>query len=714
MNRFPFFWFLTFLLISPVLPAGGDGDTAGPDFAMPGQILDIPLIETPPVIDGHFDTKIYKSFVKMEGFFQVEPKYNQFSSRKTAVYMAYDRDNLYVAFKAYCDDPANIRASYSIRDDLKHNDWIELVIDPFNSRVRGFSFAANPLGVQKDGIFDENIDAIEVDASWDTLYQTAGKIHDWGYCVEMKIPFKSFRFPANTNPQQWGFHLSRWIAANSEVTQYFYYDRQNSSWMSQAGIMRLEENIKPGLHMELVPFITAQQHNEEGTELDGGLNFKYGISSDTTLDVTVNPDFSHIEADEGQIDINRRYALYYPEKRPFFQEGKDMFQTPVEVFYSRRIHSPDVGAKLTGRMGRSSFGIVSALDRRSNRSVWDVQGDHQGERGFFNVLRYRYDIAGQSNIGFTATDKRYGNGFYNSVLGVDSHLRLNKNITSDFQALYSATSQNGTESGHSLYGAVTFVNDHVDASFSALRISPEFDAQAGFVKRTGVKEYNGQFIYKFFPEKSYFKSGGPMVLAGYSDDWQDEAIDRYLHMGFGFSTILNSYLSVFVEKNQERFNGVDFHMNYARLHLFCSPLKWLTFGGSYGGGQRIFYADNPYLGDSRGLSAWFELSPISRFVLTGNWIFDYFYNRDTGETIYKMDIVRLKGEFLFNRRFRLRGIWEYNDYYHQHYGDLLFSYQYNHGTVVYLGYSSARERLEGLWRKKGHTFFLKFSYLFRK
>jgi len=671
----------------------------------------IPRINKPPKIDGVIDNIYYKNFLKLDDFQQVEPKYNEPPTQKTEFFIAHDSDYLYIAFKAYDNKPSQIRASISRRDQLQNDDLVGIIIDPFHTQLRAFIFIMNPLGIQAEGIRDDSSHRRQEDFSWDTIWYSKGKLYPWGYFVEAKIPFKSLRFPAEGKTHQWGFHAFRKIPRNSELDSLIHIDRKIRGMINQAGTLIIEDNIKPGLHLELIPSITGLKNEEQSFKPEFGFSFKDSLTSDITLDFAYNPDFSQIESDEGKIDVNQRYALYYSEKRPFFLEAAEIFKTPIQVFYSRRIAKPKFGAKITGRYGRSGFGFITAYDTASFESLWDVSEGGE-DNAYVNIARYKYEVWNGSFLGLTLTDKRWGNGYYNTVGGIDGYLRKGNFIIS-FQGLASTTAKEKKINGSAFQGEFSYGEEHFNFLVGTKLISPDFDAQEGFIKRTDMRSYYSWTGYTFYPEKKFFLNGGPSVFLNYITDWKGEKTDQSARFSFRVRFTGDSSLNIFYSNSFEKYNENGFNKNTVGFFFNSSPTKYLSFGGGGRVGDGIYYSDDPFLGFDISGHLYTTLLPLNRLSIQASYVFDYFYEQRDGNLVYKMNIFRNKTVFLFNREFSLRAIWEYNDYYEKFYASLLLAYEYSPGTVFYLGASSDFYRQENSWDGQNFSVFVKFSYLFR-
>ncbi|MFA9454382.1 MAG: DUF5916 domain-containing protein [Candidatus Aminicenantaceae bacterium] len=340
-------------VVTLLLVMGALGALTRPTLA--ATVLSIPRMSGSPKIDGILDNPFWeKEALKIDGFRQFTPVEKGDPSQKTEAYIGYDPKNLYIAFRCYDTDPQKIRASITKRDNVIDDDWILVFLDTFNEKRRAFTFIINPLGIPLDGMRIEEGGDADIDGSWDAVFQSEGRVDEKGYTVEMAIPFKSIRFP-DSSSQTWGLQIQRTIRRKNEEIYWYPRSRNVNGFLLQAGQLQIEGDLEKGKNLEIMPVLTALKEGSGTIDPEAGLNLKYGITSNMTIDLAINPDFSQIEADIPKINVNQRYDLYYPEKRPFFLEGKDYFDTPIELVYTRTISTPMWGGKLTGKAGKTTI-----------------------------------------------------------------------------------------------------------------------------------------------------------------------------------------------------------------------------------------------------------------------------------------------------------------------------------------------------------------------
>jgi len=410
----------------------------------------VPRLEERIRIDGDLDDEGWAGAARIQSFFETEPGDNVEPSVATEVWLTYDESALYVAF--HCsDDPSTIRATLSDRDEFRADDVIIIILDTFRNRQTAYQLGVNPFGLQVD-VF-RNMD--EQDATFDMVWHSDGRIVDDGWTAEMAVPFKSLRFP-DTEEQEWGVHFIRLRPRESyEEISWPSRDRDNPCFLCQAGVLKGIRGVSAGRNLEFLPYAISFQTGglsdsddpdsfQDGkVDGDAGFNLKYGLTSDLTLDLAYNPDFSQVESDVAQIDINTTFALFYPEKRPFFLEGSDIFSSQIYAIYTRTVNDPLWAAKVTGRVNRTSIGYILARDDRTPFIVpFEEESAHvpSSKNSVANIVRLKQDVWEDSFFGLVATDREVGEG-YNRVAGVDASVRFLNDYRFSFQALQTWTKE---------------------------------------------------------------------------------------------------------------------------------------------------------------------------------------------------------------------------------------------------------------------------------
>ncbi|MEP7327144.1 MAG: DUF5916 domain-containing protein [Gemmatimonadota bacterium] len=372
----------------------------------------VPRIEATVQVDGVLDEPAWRSAARLTGFSQYEPVDSRPAEERTEVLVWYSPTAIHFGILAYDRHPETIRATEADRDNIDSDDHVIIYLDTFKDRRRAFFFAVNPLGSQQDGVRSEgaasagNIFGGSIDKNPDYLYESRGRITDSGYIVEVRIPFKSLRYPGN-GPQSWGINFLRRTQRTGYNDTWTDVHRANASFLVQAGTLEGLHDLHRGIVLEGQPFVTAAANGalnnagnfeRENVDPEVGLNLRLGFTS-LSLDATVNPDFSQVESDVSQVTANQRFALFFPEKRPFFLEGIELFSTPNQLVYTRQIANPIAGGKVTGKFGNFGIAHLTAVDQV------DDDGLPGNEDVLFNITRVRRDFGSNSVAGVTFTDR---------------------------------------------------------------------------------------------------------------------------------------------------------------------------------------------------------------------------------------------------------------------------------------------------------------------
>jgi len=684
------------------------------------KILKIPRFTSPPKIDGILENPVWEQeALKIEDFVQFAPKEKGVPSEKTVAYIGYDQKNLYIAFRCYDSEPQKIRASITNRDNLFDDDWVLIFLDTFNEKRRAFEFFINPVGVQGDGIRTEEGGNENESDSWDTVFYTDGRIDEEGYTIEMALPFKSIRFPDKEN-KVWNIAIGRNIPRKGEIIVWPGMSREIPGLIVQGREILIQGEVEKGKNLEVMPLITSLKTQDKKVDLQPGVNLKYGVSSDITLDFTLNPDFSHIEADAPQIDINQRFALYYSEKRPFFLEGMEIFQFPeIEMVYTRRIINPFLGAKLTGKVGRLTYGFLSAYDLNPTESLWEVHngGGSRDDNALFNIFRMKTDVFQESYLGFCMADKEI-DGSYNRVAGVDGQFKFKNKYFFSFQALASKT-KSGEEDTHlapSMYGNFLYYTKNWVAGVNWKAIHPDFEASSGFVNRVDYKRIGAYTSFRTFPEKKYLNGVYFNLRAGKMNAYNENIMtDRWAGAELYFEITQFSRLNVSFENYMERYEGINFNKNTLTLNGSTNLIGWLPFEFYFRTGDSISYdPDDPFLGWSDTYGVFLNFKPSNRLQVGIDLSKNTFYEERGGKQLWDYNVIRQRTTYQISKTLSLRAIIDYNHFYKKIYNSFLVSYILRPGTVFFLGVDSNFLQDEaGSYARTGYSVFIKFSYWWR-
>lgn len=646
---------------------------------------------------------------------------------KTECLVTYDLHNLYIGFRCFDPEPRKIRAHLMDRDDtdkLILDDHISIMVDSFNDERRGFQFRVNPLGVQADANFSES-EGYE-DFSWDAIWSSAGRIGDWGYAIEIAIPLDQLRFKRTDGPQTWGFSAERsWPrGARYRITSHVR-SRNVGCIICQFNKLTGFEGITPGRNIELNPTVTANRTDAmdmsgypDGAlargdgKIDPGLTAKWGLTPNLILNAAVNPDFSQVEADVAQFDINRRFALFYPEKRPFFLEGGDFFLTPIQAVFTRTVADPLWGTKMTGKVGRTAIGFFAAQDEMTNLVFPSNQGSWQGsldQNAYGGVFRARQDIGRMSTLGVLYTG-RAGDDYYNHVGGVDGFFRIDRNNSFAFQFLHSETdyplaTAQAFEQSETRFGgnAINAAFQHVSRNWMVAAgyedRSGGFRADYGFVPRVDTREGMATIFRQIWGKQGgWFNLIRLGVQGLLTYDHAGTLTDRGLVLGLMYNGRLESLVNVHSIFMRTYYAGQYFDTVYGNLLFRIRPFSGSEFGLEGLAGESVDYS-NVRTAEIFALGPRASLNLGRHFNISASHDYERLFL--AGATIYTANLTQAKLIYNFNVRAFVRVIVQYSDLKRNPemylfpvdtrtrrvFTQFLFSYKLNARTVLFLGYS---------------------------
>jgi hypothetical protein len=696
------------------------------------EALPLPQTIHPPHIDGLLDDPAWQRAAVFTDFKTIQPDFGLPPSEKTEAFLAYDRDHLYFAIHCFDSEPDKVKATLSARDRDNGDDWVALCMDADNDEQASFFFMSNPLGVQADGTLDA---AAEPDILLDLVWQSAGKRTPDGYVVEMAIPFRNLRFPRKDTLMM-GFKIARFISRKSEEVDFPEYRPERGAALAQFQKITLSA-VRGGRIVEMLPAFTISKkdYQEEG-EMHGGdwkpelgVTAKIGLTTGLTLDATFNPDFSQVETDASQVDVNLRAALFYPEKRPFFQEGQEWFGFGArpdgtylqEIVNTRSIVDPLVGVKLSGKLGsKNLFSTLYALDEYPG-TLGDVPN---GKKAQFSVLRYGRLLTSDSYLGAVFTGWNF-DGQHNYVAGADGRLRTGNQSRFEFHGFGSFNGREGERSsGHALGASWHFDARQWNVRFGGFDISGDFDTRLGYFTRTGLTTFPVFAVRHFFFENKILQRVSPYYWSRHSRDHTAGQWETFNVLGVEFAMPRQTEVSLSFWLADEIFAGHQFGRNAIRLEAGSQPLNWLRAGVEWRHGQGIFYdPENPFQGSEQELRANIRLQPMSKITSEFSMTYTDFYENEQHEKLYEVIIWRNMTVLQFNKYLFFRAVTEYNTYRRQLREDLLLSFTWIPGTVLYLGYGSQYEKLE--WQAPAYVpsedfinlqraWYFKASYRWRK
>ena len=646
------------LLGDPALAA----DRARPPRPAP---VTVPHAQGSPKIDGKIDESFWQQANHFELTVETSPGENTPADVKTTVYIAENGQNLLVAFVAEDPEPNKIRAFLRDRDKAYDDDFVGVTVDTFDDERRAYEFFVNPLGAQMDLVLDDSNG--NEDDSWDGLWDSAGAINDKGFVVEMEIPFSTMRFQSGKDVQQWGADFLRLrprgqryrISSNKK-------DRNIPCYLCQVGRIRGFAGVKPGSNLEITPTVTlaySQERNSpdqpfrsDGIKFDPGVDLKWGPTPNMTLSATINPDFSQVEADNAQLDVNNTFALFYPEKRPFFLEGADYFSTPNQLVYTRNVNDPDIGLRVTGRSGPQTYGVFVARDTVTDLLLPGVNGsdftryDMPSNDGAF---RYRYDINKAASIGAIATI-RSGDGYRNTVEGIDGRWQKGKHTLAG-QWIHTSTRDPGDPEEFS-GDAHTVEYEYNSREWSGFlrqnRFEDGFRADLGFIGQVGYLQNRGGLTRHWWGDKD--ATFNHVTLSVRWDDMRtidDDLLLLSRDGSIGADGPLQSHLEYGHTERDRQWNGVRFHERINRVYGEFKPLSGLFFGVFARHGSRVDLS-NTRLGRITTIQPTITVN-LGRSLSAS---IDHNYerlSRDGGD-VYVANLTDLRVSYQFSLRQRLR------------------------------------------------------------
>lgn len=688
----------------------------------------------PPTIDGVLEPEIWTQVASVTDFDTFIPEFGKRQPERTVAYLAYDRENLYFAFRCEDPHPELIKAALSRRDDVGTDDFVCVNLDTFNDQQSLYAFYVNPLGIQGDSKFAGN----KEDYSIDLIWQSAGRIDAQGYTVEIRIPLKSIRY-THADVVRMSVFFERTVSRRQEHGSYPSLDpKAGYAFLPQMAVLEYEAVARPSL-LEVLPSFT---YARRATRVDGvmvqdpdrrewGVTAKAGLTSSLVLDATVNPDFSQVEADAGQVDTNLRFGLFFAEKRPFFLEGIENFNVGatansplLTLLHTRTIVDPKVGLKLTGKLGAAD---TVALLHAQDTAPPAVPGQPEGDDPFVRGLRYKRSLKDDGFLGafYVGRDEGFR---HNHVGGADGQLRISPSDLFSFHAFQSSLQVGeptpGTR-GHALGAEYQRDTSHLAMNAGLHTISGDFTADAGYLTRTAFTSGNLGITPKIYPASGWVRRWDLGVSASALRDFPSNLTEQDRRVSATAVLTGNGSVSVAYDDATEIFAGRRFDISGLTLTARNQVAKWLTVSARHRTGKGIWYDPAaPLQGHGTQTTLQVILQPVASINLTLSRTHADLVRDDSGEKLFNYPITRARLSWQPDEHFFLRAIAQYNGYRQQLLLDYLAAYTYQPGTVVYLGYGTLSEKTEwdaptGQYRRADHLLemqrglFFKASYLWR-
>lgn len=700
-------------------------------------------------IDGVLDDPAWASATVIPVRFEYQPGENVAPPVRTDGLLTFDRKSLYIAFRAFDPTPSAIRAHLMDRDQIDtfiQDDHVTILVDSFNDERRAYQFRVNPLGVQADAVNSE-VDNVE-DWSWDAIWKSAGRITPDGYVVEIAIPFRELRFPGGAGALTFGLSFERSYPrsirhrARSHPT-----DRNRSCTFCQFNKVTGFQDLLSGRNVEIDPTLTAHRTDNRAPEPGGamvngspqadlGVTARWRLAAGTTVSGTVNPDFSQIEADTVQLDFNTRFALFYPEKRPFFLEGLDFFSTPEQAVFTRTVADPSGGLKVVGKEGGNSYGVFVTRDRINNLILPSNQqseyaSEDQAVTGV--VARYRRDVGRQNAVGVLYAG-REGGPYHNRVFGPDAQFRIGRSEMFSVQFLHSDTRYSPAVASDYGQGATPFGGNSFRASYDHYSRSwfwgagyvdrdKGFRADSGFVPRVDLREGSAYLQRRFWGAADKWYSTIDVALSvlratDHSGNLANESIAGILL----YAGPLQSQVQVNVERDKELFAGTMYDETVVSGSAALKPSGAMAVRLTWSAGDGVDYTNRQPATILR-LGPSVEVKPGRRV----NLLFSHAFERLTVQSgrLYTANLAQLHAVHHFSRQTFVRAILQYTDvsrdvsrylepigsHDRKLFAQYLFSYKLNPQTVLLAGYSDNYSGAPGApLAQANRTFFVKMGY----
>ena len=696
-------------------------------------------IATAPVIDGNLDDEAWAGAPLPTGsWLSYNPLHGDKIPQQTTAWVAYDDQALYFAFK--CDDaePSRIKTSITRRDNIWSDDWVGLSLDALGTGQVSYHLMVNPSGIQLDMI---NTIAGFEDTSPDWIWQSAGRVNDKGYAVEIRLPLQTIRFKGGPNVQM---GILFWRRVSRTGISVAWPALEPGKWVFQKHARLDFGPLQARPTREVIPSVTYSRAQERDTpsrwreaddEGEVGLSAKVGLSSTVTLDATINPDFSQVESDAFQVEINQRFPVFFSEKRPFFMEGAGIFNlagnargdaSMLYAVHTRRIVDPIFGAKLTGSLGRVTFGSLTALDQAPGRTS-DPDDPLFGRDKLFQVARAQISLNPGSFAGAMATVTELA-GRTNLTAGAD----LSLNFKGAHNLGGFVLGSNTDDSAASKTGLAAQVN----YGFGSRRVSVQtqlehynrgFVMDTAFLNRVGFTSGWGYAEYNFYPDKNrhaWIRRISPFTFLQKGRDRVEGGDDHVALAGVRFSLTRQGFFRFDRMVAQEAWRGAEYEGDQWRASGQMQILPWLRPQVFFSRGASLFYDDvDPFVGRSLAVRVGALLQAGGRFSQNIEYARNGFDRLSTRERVYTVNVVNSRTTYQFSKEFAARAIVQYDSQRNRVLTDFLGSYDLRPGTVVYAGYGSlflkrayhAPEWIdgEGEYFATRQGLFLKASYLYR-
>jgi hypothetical protein len=702
--------------------------------------LELKRTARPPTIDGLLDDEAWRGDpLPLTEWLTYNPLNGERMAQQTEVRATYDDRYIYFAFRCLDPEPGKVRSTISRRDNMFGDDWVGFSLDSVGNGQSAYDHFVNPAGIQGDILTTPSAgEQLAPDWAWDS----AGRRTATGYDVEMRLPLTSIRFRSGSEVRMGVLFWRR--VSRLGMSKSWPVVPAGRSFLERQALLVLND-VKRPLTLEVAPSATYSRRETRATpttfgpansDPDAGLSVKYGVTSSVTLEGTVNPDFSQVESDAFQVEVNQRFPLFFSEKRPFFMEGLGNFElagvggdavmrTAVDT---RQIVDPFWGLKTTGTAGRVGFGVLAAGDEAPGRAFDGEANPFLGRRRDFYIARGQYSLGRSNYVGAIVTDSEFGAG-HNRVGGADLSLRMGRHATSATFLATASRSPDGRERKDGLGGQATysFETRRVVAITQVEHYDRGFQMDTAFLNQVGITQGWSFVAPSFYPDAKkhpWFKRVVPFVFSQYGKDRVQGGGRWIVVPGVRMHFTRQGFFRLDGMIGDEAWVGRTFRTNNVRVMGEVRPSHWLFLSGRATVGRSLFYDEvDPFLGRSRSYYAEVGLQPNPRLNQNVTYNREEFDRLEGGGRVYTVNVLNSRTTFQINRFIFLRGIVQWDSSREEVLTDFLASWELLPGTVAYAGYGSLVERQDwdgtnlvpgrGRYRVSERGLFFKAAYVHR-
>ena len=672
-----------------------------------------------PKLDGILDDELWSGEpLPLDRWMSYNPLRGEPEQQRTSVWIGYDSEAIYFAFRCFDAEPDKIRSTISRRDSVWNDDWVGVSLDSSRAGQIAYHMFVNPSGIQMDALQSTNEDTAP-----DWVWQSAGRVDRDGYVVEIRLPLESIRFRGGSDVRMGVLFFRR----NSRLgISWSWPEMAPGEWVFEAHAPAGFGELHQPRLLEVIPSATFSGNQSRGggqswqdvrSEGAFGASLKYGITSTMTLDATINPDFSQVESDAFEVEVNNRFPIFFSEKRPFFMEGLGLFNlagtngdaTMRTAVHTRRIVDPSAGIKVTGTAGRYTFGALTAPDASVGPDA------HQ----FFTIARGVRNFGEGQYVGLLVTDTEYKSD-HNRVIAADFSLKHGDRFRWNGNMIRTDSAVPGGDTAAGVGGQVSYSYEtrRVGVAGQIEHYDRDFRMDTAFINRVGVTRMWQYQALSFYPDERrypWLKRVNPFLWVMSAEDRVQGGSELWVLPAIRFNFTRQGYLRLDVMRGHETFAQRRFTVGRAFADGGAQIRRWLNVGGGFNSGPAVFYDPvDPFQGTRRSVNARVGFQPNSKLNNNVSYTFVHFERRSTGEKIFDIHVVNLRNTYQFTPQFLLRAITQYDSSRRRVLGDFLASYELAPGTVVHAGYGSLWERVDqDPYRATARALFFKASYLAR-